>query len=298
MLIQKYGVKGGPYMAKDYADIICEAVDEIVSQRLKDISFDTTIECIIYDASEADQGKYVCSNGSAKFIAYSENTKYKKDDAVLVSIPQGDYNKQKTIISKQVTDSTQSVNFQRPFDTIVDATSNLIKGDQGTNFLRANQNYNSTLTEQDVTLLEIWSRTFEEPLCGYTRLGLQAQFMTWLKSFKCREGNYGLMVRIVANSAEIAINDNRLTSLEKLLLIHIVSLCKNRDYCWATNGGFCDIYKVSRQTISKSINNLTKLGYLRNDYDKFKVNSEKRKIFLSDTFKLEIKSIKQWKQCP
>ena len=194
-------------MAKDYADIICEAVDEIVSQRLKDISFDTTIECIIYDASEADQGKYVCSNGSAKFIAYSENTKYKKDDAVLVSIPQGDYNKQKTIISKQVTDSTQSVNFQRPFDTIVDATSNLIKGDQGTNFLRANQNYNNTLIEQDVTLLEIWSRTFEEPLCGYTRLGLQAQFMTWLKSFKCREGNYGLMARIVANSAETAIND-------------------------------------------------------------------------------------------
>lgn len=194
-------------MAKDYADIICEAVDEIVSQRLKDISFDTTIECIIYDASEADQGKYICSNGSAKFIAYSENTKYKKDDAVLVSIPQGDYNKQKTIISKQVTDSTQSINFQRPFDTIVDATSNLIKGDQGTSFLRANQNYNNTLTEQDVTLLEIWSRTFEEPLCGYTRLGLQAQFMTWLKSFKCREGNYGLMARIVANSAETAIND-------------------------------------------------------------------------------------------
>jgi hypothetical protein len=31
--------------------------------------------------------------------------------------------------------------------------------------------------------------------------------MTWLKSFKCREGNYGLMARIVANSAEIAISD-------------------------------------------------------------------------------------------
>lgn len=90
------------------------------------------------------------------------------------------------------------------------------------------------------------------------------------------------------------LTDNRLTSLEKLLLIHIVSLCKNKDYCWTTNGRFCDIYKVSRQTISKSINNLTKLGYLRNDYDKFKVNGEKRKIFLSDTFKLEIKSIRDY----
>lgn len=90
------------------------------------------------------------------------------------------------------------------------------------------------------------------------------------------------------------LTDNRLTSLEKLLLIHMVSLCKNKDYCWTTNGRFCDIYKVSRQTISKSINNLTKLGYLRSDYDKFKVNGEKRKIFLSDTFKLEIKSIKDY----
>ena len=90
------------------------------------------------------------------------------------------------------------------------------------------------------------------------------------------------------------LTDNRLTSLEKLLLIHIVSLCKNKDYCWTTNNGFCDIYKVSRQTISKSINNLTKLGYLRNDYNKFKVNSEKRRIFLSDTFKSEIKSIKDY----
>lgn len=90
------------------------------------------------------------------------------------------------------------------------------------------------------------------------------------------------------------LNDDRLTSLEKLLLIHIVSLCKNKDYCWTTNSGFCDIYKVSRQTISKSINNLTKLGYLRNDYDKFKINSQKRRIFLSDTFKLEIKSIKDY----
>lgn len=60
------------------------------------------------------------------------------------------------------------------------------------------------------------------------------------------------------------IKDNRLTSLEKLILIHMVSFSKNNDvYCWCTNQYFCDIYKVSRQTISKSINNLVKLGYLR-----------------------------------
>jgi len=85
------------------------------------------------------------------------------------------------------------------------------------------------------------------------------------------------------------IQDNRLTSLEKIILIHMISFSKNNDiYCWGTNQYFCDIYKVSRQTISKSINNLVKLGYLRSEYGK----NQKRRIFLSDEFYGEIKGIK------
>lgn len=89
------------------------------------------------------------------------------------------------------------------------------------------------------------------------------------------------------------IQDNRLTSLEKLILIHMISFSKNNDmYCWGTNRYFCDIYKVSRQTISKSINNLVKLGYLRSKYDKFNRKNQKRRIFLSDEFYGKIKGIK------
>lgn len=89
------------------------------------------------------------------------------------------------------------------------------------------------------------------------------------------------------------IQDNRLTSLEKLILIHMMSFSKNNDaYYWGTNQYFCDIYKVSRQTISKSINNLVKLGYLRSEYDKFNKKNQKRRIFLSDEFYGEIKGIK------
>ena len=73
----------------------------------------------------------------------------------------------------------------------------------------------------------------------------------------------------------------------------MVSFSKNNDvYCWGTNQYFCDIYKVSRQTISKSINNLVKLGYLRSEYDKFNRKNQKRRIFLSDEFYGEIKGIK------
>ena len=89
------------------------------------------------------------------------------------------------------------------------------------------------------------------------------------------------------------LQNDKLTSLEKLILIHMVSFSKNNDvYCWGTNQYFCDIYKVSRQTISKSINNLVKLGYLRSKYDKFNRKNQKRRIFLSDEFYGEIKGIK------
>ena len=89
------------------------------------------------------------------------------------------------------------------------------------------------------------------------------------------------------------LQNDKLTSLEKLILIHMISFSKNNDVgCWGTNQYFCDIYKVSRQTISKSINNLVKLGYLRSAYDKFDRKNQKRRIFLSDGFYDEIKGIK------
>ena len=59
------------------------------------------------------------------------------------------------------------------------------------------------------------------------------------------------------------LRDNRLTFLERLLLIHIISLCKKNGYCWATNRYFCDIYNVTQVTISKSISNLAPLVILR-----------------------------------
>lgn len=89
------------------------------------------------------------------------------------------------------------------------------------------------------------------------------------------------------------LQNDKLASLEKLILIHMISFSKNNDmYCWGTNQYFCDIYKVSRQTISKSINNLVKLVYLRSEYDKFNKKNQKRRIFLSDEFYDEIKGIK------
>lgn len=88
------------------------------------------------------------------------------------------------------------------------------------------------------------------------------------------------------------LRDNRLTFLERLLLIHIISLCKKSGYCWATNRYFSDIYNVTTVTISKSISNLATFGYIKTEYDNTSTNNSKRIIKLSEVLNLKLKNIK------
>ena len=89
------------------------------------------------------------------------------------------------------------------------------------------------------------------------------------------------------------LRDNRLTSLEKLLLIQIISLCKQKGYCWATNKYFAELNNVSRTTISKSVNNIAASNYINIQYEKENLNNSKRKIELTPVLNNQIKRIKE-----
>ena len=89
------------------------------------------------------------------------------------------------------------------------------------------------------------------------------------------------------------LRDNRLTSLEKLLLIQIISLCKQKGYCWATNKYFAELNNVSRTTISKSVNNIATSNYINIQYEKQNLNNSKRKIELTPVLNNQIKRIKE-----
>lgn len=84
----------------DYNEIICEAIDTIVQERLKSLNFNRTVTCIIIDNSQRNKGKYRVQYGSMTFYAYSENIEYENNEAVQVLIPNGDYSAQKLILSK------------------------------------------------------------------------------------------------------------------------------------------------------------------------------------------------------
>jgi hypothetical protein len=59
--------------------------------------------------------------------------------------------------------------------------------------------------------------------------------------------------------------DSELAPNAKLLYGEITALCNERGYCWASNSYFSELYKVSKVSISKWINQLVDKGYLTSD---------------------------------
>lgn len=84
----------------EYNEILCQAIDTIVKERLAQIKFDETISCVIVDNTERKKGKYRVQYGSITFDAYGENTTYDINTTVYVLIPKGDYSQKKIIICK------------------------------------------------------------------------------------------------------------------------------------------------------------------------------------------------------
>ncbi|TYS91929.1 DnaD domain protein [Rossellomorea aquimaris] len=59
--------------------------------------------------------------------------------------------------------------------------------------------------------------------------------------------------------------DKDLTPNAKLLYGEITALCNERGYCWAGNGYFSDLYKVSKKSVSTWINQLISKGYITSE---------------------------------
>ena len=210
---------------KDYAETLFEAVEVLINKKIEAVKFDETINATIVDASKAAQGQYTVSVDGATFTAYSSEIGYKKNDAVMVTIPQGNYDNQKLIIGKAVDNNNTPIIYQSPFQSLVNISHNLISGAEEVGFwannidaeggrpwdIEAADFINSivyTTTTQDANNNEVcvgcwWDSgdIFEQ---GFTHLGLQAQFSTWLNEYGTTYGNYGLAVELTFKNLENA----------------------------------------------------------------------------------------------
>jgi len=53
-----------------------------------------------------------------------------------------------------------------------------------------------------------------------------------------------------------------LSAQEKLLYSEITALTNKKGYCWATNNYFANLYRLSKETVSRQISKLVELGFI------------------------------------
>ena len=80
-------------MGSTVAENIFESTNVMIQKALQDQPFNKTAIAIITEVKNEGKGEYLCTEGSAQYIAYSANidTKYKKGDSVYVLVPNADY---------------------------------------------------------------------------------------------------------------------------------------------------------------------------------------------------------------
>jgi len=76
--------------------------------------------------------------------------------------------------------------------------------------------------------------------------------------------------------------DERLSSTEKLIYSEITALSNKEGFCWASNGYFAGLYKITNDQVSRIINNLAELKHIRVEIDQKAGN--KRTIVLMESF--------------
>jgi hypothetical protein len=156
--------------------------------------------CTVIDDTFSYQGKYIVSDGTARYEAYSTDKSYKNGNSVLVVIPNGDHSMQKIISGRVAANDTTPFNYVSPMDTMIKITTNIFDDSKtiyGDNVgLLANDNNKSTVIGPLYSISETGN------FAGFTRLGITAGFRSWLAGLDVVAGTYGIKVLIYTDIAD------------------------------------------------------------------------------------------------
>ena len=202
--------KGNNMSANEMVEALNKAVELQINAKLANASFDSTVEGVIAAEVDVDNGVYLVQIQNAKFEAYATTGKYYEGETVYITVPQGDYTKQKFITGRKTSDDEGTIaafRFKYPFDDFI-ALSNLTS-DSGTSLnkltiersWRANKpadgaepNYTLTNINSDPNVVWHWSRNGKE-LLG-TTLGIQMDVKSYLGQYNPISGDYGLRILV------------------------------------------------------------------------------------------------------
>lgn len=176
-------------MGIDYGEILCTAVDEIITARMSGLAYDITKLCTIVDDTNSYQGKYVVSDGTARYEAYSTDNNLKKGNSVLVTIPNGDYSMQKIIKGRVAATDTTPFRYTSPLDTMIS-----IKSEFTDTVIGENQGLTANDSNEQISkvIYSIGSTQALTGISGFTRLGVSANFKSLLSNFDVVSGSYGI----------------------------------------------------------------------------------------------------------
>lgn len=198
----------------NYGETFCDAIDIIVSEKLKKLEYDVTKMCTIVDNVYKSLGRYTVQEETVKYEAYSTNTNFAIGDSVLVVIPNGDYNMQKMILSKVAEDSNlqTSVAYVSPLEKMLDFTGNIIPEAQEFSLLANDPD----VTEQLIYSIS-WNGGVYDGYSDYTRMGVSVDFQTWLSELNVVSGSYGLMFYFYDNTATVTDREKRNSAYSLIL---------------------------------------------------------------------------------
>ncbi len=190
----------------DYANDLFAAIDTIVGSQLNQINFDKTLICTIVDDSNASLGRYRVSDGSVRFDAYSDNTDYKIDETVRVSVLNGDTSDYKFIEGRYIADGDAGpIPYVSPLDKMLDMTGNLFDvtninvGIKASGLDESHSDYDKIETKKCIWSIEVDTNAQLKELQAnnvFDTIALQADFKTLLSHYSLHSGNYGLQLDI------------------------------------------------------------------------------------------------------
>lgn len=198
--------------ANELAEKLLSAMQIISQSNLNDISFDKTEICTILSKENdgINNNCYFVSNGAIKFKAYVPQSadgtiqKYRKDDSVRVSIPNGDYTKKKIIEGLSVDeDNDNPTIFVSPLETMLDITDGIIPE------VEANIQY-GLIANGEKEEYCLWSVDFDNnaqyrdvqnsDICD--TIALKADFKTLFANYNVVKGHYGLRLDLYFHTAD------------------------------------------------------------------------------------------------
>ena len=173
---------------------INRAIQIHVENAVKGLQFNKTELVEIADITNRDKGEYVVFNGSIKYYAYSENTKYALRDKVYVNIPNNDYSQQKIIVGKYKVGGDK-ISYISHWDNFTPMTEN-INTDKSIYKI-------SNTKKGPIKILNISPKNPDDlsKYNGYEYMGVKAYFNARFPG--ANSGNYGIEIALTYNDPQV-----------------------------------------------------------------------------------------------